>query len=395
MKKTNIQAKRISSPAFLMLAMLFLMARPAFAGLERLAFVASEGGNSVTIIDLITEKSLKVLPTGKTPHAMAAAPEGKIFVNNRGSRDLTVIDANRLEVIATIPLPAISFQLAMSPDGKTLAVVYKDGLELSLVDVASNAITETLEVGEADKGFEKPMMKHPLWTPDGRFVYVSDSVHDTLVKIDVSEGVITKKIPLPGINHYLHLSPDGGTIYAVNETTRDGTSVTLIDRATDTVIADLPIPLAPGEKGKGHHGNFSPDHRYFFFSNLGSSGLHVLDVQSRKWIETIQTGKGPGHPAISRDGKYIFVVHHKDGVISIIDLDKQKFIKNIEIGKGKKEAHAFYFTPDGKYFHAISAQDNLMVKIDVERLEVASTMPVAKASMFFAIKEGDTYPPTE
>jgi len=36
-----------------------------------------------------------------------------------------------------------------------------------------------------------------------------------------------------------------------------------------------------------------------------------------------------------------------------------------------------------------------MAKIDVAGMELISTMPVARASMFFAIKEGDGYLPTE
>lgn len=373
-----------------------IMAATAFAADDRLALVSSEGENSVTVLDLLTEKTVKVLPTGKVPHAMAAAPGGKIFVNNRGSEDLTVIDANTLEVTATIPLPAISFQLALSPDGKTLAVVYKNALKLTLMDVASNSIIRTVDVAEMPtEQFKGSMMVHPYWTEDGKYVYCPDAVHKTLVKVDASTGEVVKRIALTGVNHYVHSSPDGKLLYAVNGSTKDGTSLTLIDAASDTVVVDLPIPLSPGEKGGGHHASFSPDNRYYFFSNLGASGLHVLDVAACKWVKVIPTGKGPGHPAISRDGKHIFVVHHKDGVISVIDVASQEHIKDIKIGNGSKEAHASYFTPDNRFFYAIASEDNVMAKIDVAEMEVVSTIPVAKASMFFAIKEGDTYPPTE
>jgi len=373
-----------------------LTATTAFAAGGRLALVSSEEDNSVTVLDLLAEKTVKVLPTGKVPHAMAAAPTGKIFVNNRGSQDLTVIDAKALSVMATIPLPATSFQLALAPDGKTLAVVYKDALKLTLVDVAANTIIRTVEIGELPAAFKGAMMKHPAWSPDGRYVYCPESVGKTIVKVEAATGTVAKKIPLAIGNHYLHPSPDGKLLYAVNEGGKEGaTNLSLIDPATDTVVAELPLPLGLGEKGEGHHAAFSPDSRYFFFGNLGSTGLHVLDVRSRKWTKVIQTGKGPGHPAISPDGKYFFIVHHKDGVISVVDIARQEHVKDIKIGEGKAQAHAAYFTPDGKFFYAVAAQDNVMAKIDVAKMELVSTMPVAKASMFFAIKEGDSYPPTE
>ena len=373
-----------------------LTASPALAANERLALVSSEGENLVTILDLHTEKTLKTLPVGKVPHALAASPSGRIFVNNRGSKELTVIDANRLEVVTPIPLPAISFQLALAPDNKTLAVVYKDALKLSLVDVASNSIIRTVEIAEPPAAvFKGPMMLHPYWSPDGRYVYCPESVSKTIVKVEAANGAVVKRIALTGDTHYLQASADGQLLYAVNGSTKEGTSLTLIDAASDEVIADLPIPLAPGEKGLGHHAAFSPDKKFYFFSNLGASGLHVLDVATRKWIKVIKTGKGPGHPAISPDGRYIFVVHHKDGVISVIDLARQEFIKNIKIGEGSEEAHSSYFTPDGRYFYAVASQDNVMAKIDVAKMELSSTIPVARASMFFAIKEGSSYPSTE
>jgi YVTN family beta-propeller protein len=387
--------KTIRPVAGLLLGLL-LTASTAFAAGERLALVSSEEENSVAVLDLLTEKTVKVLPVGKTPHAMAATATGKIFVNNRGSADLTVLDANTLEVTATIALPAISFQLALSPDGGTLAVVYKNALTLTLVDAATNEIIRAVEIGEMPaENFKAAMMKHPYWSPDGKNIYCPESVRQTIVKVDAAKGEVVKRIALTGATHYLHASPDGKLLYAVNETTKDGASLTLIDAASDTVVADLPIPLGPGEKGGGHHASFSPDNRYYFFSNLGGSGLHVLDVAARAWIKVIPTGKGPGHPAISRDGKYIFVVHHKDGVISVIDVARQEHVKDIRIGNGNAQAHAAYFTPDNKFFYAVASKDNVMAKIDVAKMKLVSTIPVAKTSMFFAIKEGETYPPTE
>ncbi|RPI36937.1 MAG: hypothetical protein EHM54_04440 [Nitrospiraceae bacterium] len=362
---------------------------------ERFAFVSSEAENNVTIIDLNAEKVIKALPVGSVPHAMATAPGGRIYVNNRGSKDLTVIQADGWSVAKTIALPAVSFQLAVSPDGKTLAVAYKDALKLSLIDTSNDTIIRTVDLGKVEGEFKAPMVKHPYWSADGKFVYAPDAVNGTIVKVDAAQGSIQKVITLPGGSHYLHTSPDGKVLYSVNEKTKGGTSLTLIDAITDTIIKDIPVPLAEGEKGLGHHGAFSPDNRYFFFCNEGGSHVAVLDTTKREWIKTIKTGKGPGHPSLSRDGKYFFIVHHNDGVISVIDLARQENIKDIRIGNGTKQAHASYFTPDGKFFYAVASDDKTFAKIDVAKMEVVSTIPVAAKSMFFGIKEGNTFPPTE
>ncbi|HUO77878.1 MAG TPA: cytochrome D1 domain-containing protein [Thermodesulfovibrionales bacterium] len=363
---------------------------------ERLAYVPNEGDNNVVVVDLIAEKVIKTLPTGKTPHALAFTKDGKCYVNNRGTKDLTVIDANRLEVIKTIALPATSFQLALSPDGKTLAVAYKDALKVSLIDTGTDNIMKTIPVGKEPEGaFKGAMMRHSYWSKDGRFLYASDDFNYNIVKIDVADFEIKAAIALPGSNHYIHPSPDGKVLYAVNETTKTGTSVTLINSDTDKIISDIPIPLEPGEKGLGHHGVFTKDGNYFFVCNEGGRTVTVIDTAKMEVVKTLKVGMGAGHPSMSRDGKYIFVIHHNDNIVAVIDTAKQEVVKNILVGNGKKQAHGSYFTPDGKYFYMINAEDNIMNKIDVAKMEVVSKIPVGKSAMYFGMKEGKEFPSTE
>jgi len=362
----------------------------------RFAFVPSEGDNNLTIVDLITEKAVKTLSTGKTPHALVFTSGGKGYVNNRGTKDLTVIDGNKFELLKTISLPATSFQLALSPDGKTLAVAYKDALKTSLIDTATDSIIRTVDIGKEPAGaFKGAMMKHPYWSRDGKSLYVSDNVNNALVKIDAATFAIKATISLPGSNHYVHPSPDGKLLYAVNETTKTGTSVTLVEANTDKIVRDIPIPLEAGEPGLGHHGEFTKDGRFFFVCNEGGRTVAVIDTAKREVVKTLKAGMGAGHPAMTRDGKYIFVIHHKDNVVTVIDTAKQEIVKNINVGTGKKQAHGSYFSPDGKYLYMINAEDNMLVRIDVAKKEVASKMPVGKSAMYFGIREGKEFPGTE
>jgi YVTN family beta-propeller protein len=364
---------------------------------DRFAFVTSEGDNNLAVIDLNTEKTVKTLPTGKTPHALAFTKDGKGYVNNRGSKELTVIEGNKFEVIRTIALPATSMLVALSPDDKTLAVVYKDALKVSFLDTATDAIIKTITIGkEPDGVFKGAMMRHPYWSKDGNVVYATDDVNNKIVKIDAKTGDVITTISLPGPSHYLHPAPDGKLLYSVNEAEKGGgTSVTVIDSNTDKIVKDIPIPLETGEQGLLHHGEFTKDGKYFFVCNEGGRTVAVLDTAKQEIVKTLKVGMGAGHPAMTRDGKYIFVVQHKDSVVTVIDVAKQEVVKNIPVGIGKKQAHASYFTPDGKYFYMINVEDNFMNKIDVGKMEVVSRIPVGKAAMFFGIKEGKEFPSTE
>jgi YVTN family beta-propeller protein len=240
------------------------------------------------------------------------------------------------------------------------------------------------------------MMRHPYWSKDGDFVYVSDDVNNNIVKVDARTGEIKATIPLPGPNHYLHPFRDGEMLYAVNEAEKGGkTSVTVIDVGTDRVVKDIPIPVEPGEQGLLHHGEFTRDGKYFFVCNEGGRTVAVIDTAKLEVVKTIRAGMGAGHPVMTKDGKHIFVIQHKDNTVTVIDVEKQEVVKNISVGTGKKQAHASYFTPDGRFFYMVNAEDNTINKIDTVKMEVVSKIPVGKSSMFFGIKEGDTFPATE
>jgi YVTN family beta-propeller protein len=364
---------------------------------DRFAFVTSEGDNNLSVVDLNTEKIVKTLPTGKTPHALVFTAGGKGYVNNRGSKELTIIDGNRFEVAGTIALPATSFQLSLSPDGRTLAVAYKDALKVSLINTFTDAIVKTIPIGKEPEGvFKGAMMRHPYWSQDGEFVYASDDVNNNIVKIDAKTGEIKATIPLPGPNHYLHPSRDGKLLYAVNEAEKGGkTSVTVIDSRTDKVVQDIPIPLEAGEQGNLHHGEFTRDGKYFFVCNGGGRTVAIIDTAKLEVIKTIRAGMGAGHPAMTKDGKYIYVIQHKDNTVTVINVAKQEVVKNISVGTGKKQAHASYFTPDGAFFYMVNTEENAINKIDTAKMEVVSKIPVGTSSMFFGIKEGKTFPATE
>ena len=353
-----------------------------------LMYVANEGDHNVTVVNLETEEIVTEvpIPTGNAPHAIVFA-KGKAYVNNRGSEYLTVIDTETLEVSGEISLEAISFQLALSPDGETIAVSYKNALMVSFVDVATDTIS-TLHLADPPAGgfLEKPM-KHPHWSKDGASLYVQNNIDNQLVKVDVASGnyAVVNEILMPGSNHDLVPSANDKIMYAVNQKTDSGTSLTVIDAEKDEIIKDITIPLLPDEDGKGHHGGLTRNGKTFYFCNEGGYSVSLVDTVNLEVRKTLVVGNGAGHAVFSKNNQQVFIVPHKDNIVSVIDTQSEEVIENIEAGSGKKIAHSSYITDDGKYLYVINVGDQDIVKINTVTMEVVTTIPVGQKALAFAI----------
>lgn len=371
-------------PGIILFCLIFFSA--AVAGSAKhatLMYVANEGDHNVMVVNLDTEEIIADIPTGNAPHAIVFAG-GKAYVNNRGSDYLTVIDTESLEVSGEIPLQAVSFQLALSPDGKTVAVSYKNALMVSLVDVASDTVS-TLWLGESPEGDypEKPM-KHPHWSKDGSHLYVQNNISDRIIKIDIDSFAVTAEIVMPGSNHDLVLSANGKIMYAVNQNTDTGTSLTVIDAETDSIINDINIYLLPNETGFGHHGGLTPNGKTFYFCNEGGYSVSLIDTVNMEVIKSIEVATAR-HPVFSKNNRKVFIIPHKDNIVSVIDAHSEEVIEDIEAGTGNRIAHSSYITNDSKYLYVINVYDQNIVKIDTVTMDVVSIIAIGQKALAFAV----------
>src|SRR5437016_10315151 len=118
-------------------------------------------------------------------------------------------------------------------------------------------------------------------------------------------------------------------VYVSNERSGD---VTIIDGATDAVVATFKV----GKRPRGIHA--TPDGKRVFVTLTGSprmapgvdterapsdkaaDGLGVIDPNARKLIDRWHVGSDPEQFAISKDGKFAFIANEDDASAAIVDL---------------------------------------------------------------------------
>ena len=123
----------------------------------------------------------------------------------------------------------------LSPDGKELWVANAQDQTISVVDVADKkAFFQTLPSTKSANRLK--------FTPDGRYVFVSDLGGNEMLVIDAKARKEFKRIPLAGNSDGILMSPDGTRAYT---TLNSRDAVAVIDLKTMAVLGEVKTGRGP------------------------------------------------------------------------------------------------------------------------------------------------------
>jgi len=161
-------------------------------------YVTNLRRDSVSVIDVLTDRVITEIPVGRAPSAIAITPDGsKAYVSNEGT------------------LPA------------------EPGNTVSVIDIETDTVIATVTVGLLPVAISI--------TPDGSKAYVANSVSVTVSVISVSMDEVITTVPVGFGPLGLAITPDGSKLYVVNfgSIFEPGNKVSVIDVATDPSELDL------------------------------------------------------------------------------------------------------------------------------------------------------------
>jgi serine/threonine-protein kinase len=92
-----------------------------------------------------------------------------------------------------------------------------------------------------------------------------------------------------------------------------GNSVSVIDPATNTVVATIPDVGA-----KPQDVSYAPDGRHFYTANGNDGTVAVVDTASNTVTARVPTGKSPTSVAVTRDGRKAYVTNFDDGTLRVL-----------------------------------------------------------------------------
>lgn len=277
----------------------------------------------------------------------------RAYVSNQDDNSISVIDTASNNVIQTINLANGSSPtgIAVTPDDAKVIVVDKNLNYVFIFDIASNTLTNTIEVGNA-----------PQWvaiTPDGKNAYVTNSGSNTISVIDIASCKVVDTIPVGNNPYEVAITPDGTKVLATNFF--DGT-VSVISVETNRVVNTISVGVGPILVA------ITPDGQKAYVSNNGSTTVSVIDIASNQVIETIGVGLNPFGIAITPDGRRVFVGNNTSNTVSIIDTTTNLVVRTIELAE---EAFPNYVVvnPDGTEVYVVDNNNNNVTVIDITEKE--------------------------
>ena len=245
------------------------------------------------------------------------------------------------------------------------------------------------DVNPADFGYadDVQLQGSPVeaaFTPDGRFVYVSNykmfgsgydpvaddgcdrgSWDDSFVyKIDVSTLEIVAIVPTGAVPKFLQVTPDGTKLVVSNWC---GFDVSIIDTATDAELGRVDV----GRHPRGIAIDSGSEVAYV--TVMGEARIDVIGLESRTVIRSIEDAAGatPRHLVLSGDDRHLYVSNHRMNSVRKIDLQSNSVAGVATTGT---ETRTMALSDDGESLYVVNYQDGTISKVRTSDMEILQTV---------------------
>lgn len=274
-----------------------------------------------------------------SPGAIVVDEEGgRAWVAEEGTEQVTVLDLGRMQVGEKFATEGTPGGLALSADGAHLFVTLATPTGgVQEIELATGKTSRFLATGHMPGA----IAAHP----GGATLYVAERFTDTVAVLDLASGETRTRIPVAREPIALALTPDGAVLVVAHHLPRGaangaytGAEVTVIDTATDAVLASIALPNgSTGLRGLG----LSPDGKHAYVTHIlaryglpttqldrgwvNTNAFSVIDLERRAWVATVlldDLDRGAANPwgiECSSDGARLVVACSGTHELSVID----------------------------------------------------------------------------
>ena len=284
-------------------------------------FVLNSLDADVSVIDPLSWREIKRIPTGKQPHHLYMTPDEKsVIVANALSDTLTFIDPRTAQVQRVIPGILDPYQLRFSPDMKWFVTAANrlNHIDIYRWDGSNITLVKRIATGRTPSH---------LWIDSkSSTIYSTMQDSDELIAIDLATQTIKWRTATGLIPADVYGSPDD-KLLLVGLTGSD--AVEVFD-----VSGKQPQRTGVIKTGAGAHAfRALGDGRHVLVSNRVANSISKIDLQTLAVVDNYPAPGGPDCIEVSRDGKFIYVSSRWARKLTVIDMASRKVVRQVNVGK--------------------------------------------------------------
>ena len=308
---------------FPLFAALFCLVGPvlAWAAAPNPVFVLNSLDGNVSVIDPVTWKEVKRIPTGKEPHHLYMTPDEKsVIVANALSDSLTFIDPRTAEVQREVRGILDPYHLRFSPDMKWFVTAANrlNHVDIYRWDGRDMTLAKRISTGKTPSHLWIDSKSTTVWST------MQDS--DELVAIDLTTQALKWRVKTGPMPADVFGTPDDKTVL-VGLTGGDGVEVNDVSGKEGRLVKTI-------KTGKGAHSfRAFGDGRHVLVSNRVANTISKIDYQKMEVVDHFPGPAGPDDMDISADGKMILLASRWARKLTVIDTATRTVVRQINVGK--------------------------------------------------------------
>ena len=296
----------------------------ATAAPTRPIFVLNSLDADVSIIDPVTWKVVRRVPTGKEPHHLYLTPDEKsVIVANAAGNTLTFLDPQTGEIQRTLRGIADPYHLRFSPDMKWFVIAAN---RLNHVDIYrwNPAAEPPLKLARRMPAGKVP--SHLAIDSKSTVAYVSLQESDELMAVELATQQPRWTVKVGKTPADVYLTADDRTLL-IGLTGDRFVEAWNVSGPAPTLIKRIPT-------GEGAHAfRAKGDRRHVIVSNRVANTLSVIDTQA---LEVVSELPGPGGPdcmELMADGRTLLLSSRWARKLTVIDVPTKRIVRQIEVGR--------------------------------------------------------------
>jgi YVTN family beta-propeller protein len=273
-------------------------------------YVSNPGADTVSVIDGATNSVIATIGVGEGASGLSVNPTtNRVFVANYDDGSVSVIDGATNDVITSVPMEGEPDGVAVNPDTN---LVYVDSFNyVWVIDGASNTVVASIPIYSIYPGTVTV-------NPVTNCIYVGRARGYGIAKIDGTTNEIIDSIPLGGWPggwpHFLAVNPFNNRIYAHanSDFPYFWSSLYVIDGNSASVVATF-LDLHTGDV------DVNPTTGHVFFATYRSGYVaSVLDEATDTVIANVPVGEHPDGVGVNPVTNRVYVASYDDDTITVI-----------------------------------------------------------------------------